>query len=120
MKVPEFILRKLYVRGSLRSTPNGFEFLLRNTLGSGYTTKLLPLQVDGNELHIESTRFYVDHVIIPFASITEENPFTLAMNKDIKIEVEGALLSGEEHKIRMGFMVKGLGILEFTFTDRDV
>ena len=120
MKVPEFILRKLYVRGSLRSTPNGFEFLLKNTLGSGYTTKLLPLQVDGNELHIASTCFYVDHVTIPFASITEENPFTLAMNKDIKIEVEGTLLSGEEHKIRMGFIVKGLGVLEFTFTDREV
>ena len=42
------------------------------------------------------------------------------MNKDIKIEVEGTLLSGEEHKIRMGFMVKGLGVLEFTFTDREV
>ena len=120
MKVPEIIRRKLYVRGSLRRTPNGFEFLLKNTLGSGYTTKLLPLQVNGHEVHTESTSFYVDHVTIPFASITEENPFTLAMNKDIKIEVKGTLLTEEEHKIRMGFMVKGLGLLEFTFTDREV
>ena len=40
--------------------------------------------------------------------------------KDIKIEVKGTLLTEEEHKIRMGFMVKGLGLLEFTFTDREV
>ena len=120
MKVPEFILRKLYVRGSLHRTPNGFEFLLKNTLGSGYAIQLLPLQVDGNEIAIESTGFCVDHATIPFVTITEENPFTLAMHKDIKVKVEGDQLSKHDHKIRMGFVVKGLGILEFNFTDSAV
>ena len=50
--------------------------------------------------------------------INEDNPFTLVMNKDIKITVQGDQLKDYDHKIRMGFIVKGLGTLEFDFTDR--
>ena len=35
MKVPAFLLKRLYVKGSLCNTDNGFEFRLRNNLGSG-------------------------------------------------------------------------------------
>ena len=87
MKIPEFILRKLYVRGSLRNTANGFEFKLKNALGSGYAVQLLPLRVDGNEIAIKTTCFYIDQKIIPFMDINEDNPFTLVMNKDIKIPI---------------------------------
>ena len=118
MKIPEFILRKLYVRGSLRNTANGFEFKLKNALGSGYAIQLLPLRVDGNEIAIKTTCFYIDQKIIPFMDINEDNPFTLVMNKDIKITVQGDQLKDYDHKIRMGFIVKGLGTLEFDFTDR--
>ena len=34
--VPAFLLRRLYVKKSLRNTEDGFEFELRNRLGSGY------------------------------------------------------------------------------------
>ena len=48
--VPGFLLRRLYLKGSLRNTSSGFEFQLRNRLGSGYAHKLLPLTVDGVEV----------------------------------------------------------------------
>lgn len=120
MKIPEFLLRKLYVRGSLCNTTNGFEFKLKNSLGSGYAIQLLPLRVDGNEIAIKTTYFSMDQKITPFMDINEDNPFTLAMNKDIKITVQGNQLNNYDHKIRMGFIVKGLGTLEFDFTDRAV
>ena len=53
VSVPGFLLRRLYVKQSLRNTSDGFEFELRNRLGSGYAHRLLPLTVDGNELPIE-------------------------------------------------------------------
>lgn len=41
--VPQFLLRRLYVRGSLRTNGQGFHFELKNSLGSGYGKELLPL-----------------------------------------------------------------------------
>jgi hypothetical protein len=48
--VPSFLLKRLYVKGSLKNTPEGFQFDLKNSLGSGYGNELLPLVVDGIEL----------------------------------------------------------------------
>ena len=48
--VPAFLLRRLYVKKSLRNTENGFEFELRTRLGSGSAFTLQPLTVDGVEL----------------------------------------------------------------------
>ena len=44
--VPGFLLRRLYVKQSLRNTEDGFEFQLRNRLGSGYAHKMWPLKLD--------------------------------------------------------------------------
>ena len=58
MKVPGFILRRLYLKGSLRNMPGGFQFQLQNNLGSGQARKLMPLmnlvstiQVEGISLN---------------------------------------------------------------------
>ena len=53
--VPAFLLRRLYVKSSLKSVPGGFEFQLRNRLGSGYAHKMWPLTLDGEEVPIENT-----------------------------------------------------------------
>ena len=34
-KVPNFILKKLYAKGSLLNTPDGCEFALQNSIGTG-------------------------------------------------------------------------------------
>ena len=50
MRVPNFLLRRLYVKGSLQPTAEGFQFQIRNRLGSGYARRLFPLTLDGGEL----------------------------------------------------------------------
>jgi hydroxymethylglutaryl-CoA reductase (NADPH) len=115
--VPSFILRRLYVKGSLRNTPQGFQFQLKNQLGSGYAKKLLPLTLDDKELPIEICSFIVDEKEHPFSAVSEENPFTLGLNRATTIQVKGISLSQEPHKIGMAFVVAGLGTLKFDFTD---
>ena len=115
--VPGFLLRRLYAKESLKSTPTGFEFQLRNRLGSGYTHKMSPLTVDGEEVPIEKTYFVVDELETPFGSVSKGNTFTLAMNKTITVRVDGVTLEPGPRKIGMGFDVPGLGTLRFDFTD---
>ncbi len=115
--VPGFILRRLYVKQSLRNNERGFEFRLMNRLGSGYAYRLLPLTVDGVEMPAERSSFALDGSETSFADVSKENTFTLTMNKSITVKVEGTTLERGPRKIGMGFEVPGLGTLKFDFTD---
>jgi hypothetical protein len=117
LKVPPFLLRRLYVKGSLTPTPEGFEFQLSNRLGSGYARRLMPLTLDGAELDMARTTFEVDGRHVTFDSVGAETPFTLAMNKTTTIAYSGETLDDGPHKIGMRFEVAGLGEMAFDFSD---
>ncbi|MBM3933237.1 MAG: hypothetical protein FJ319_02875 [SAR202 cluster bacterium] len=106
------------MKGSLRNSDGGFEFQLRNTLGSGYAHRMLPLSVDGYPLPMEATFFYTsDEREVEFSNVSEQNTFTLGMNKTIQIWVDMVTLPPGPHKIEMGFEVPALGAMKFDFTD---
>jgi len=115
--VPGFLLRRLYVKGSLRATEDGLAFDIKNSLGSGYARKMLPLTVDGQDIPMEDTRFTVGDRTVAFSEVTKEEPFTLALNRATTIMATGTPLTPGAHKISMGFEVQGLGALRFDFTD---
>lgn len=115
--VPAFILRRLYVKGSLHNRADGWGFTLKNTLGSGYGKELLPLWVDGDEIPKGSSFFQLNGREVAFAEVTEDNTFSLKMNTAIPIFVRGSQLEEGAHKVRMGFVVPGFGELSFDFTD---
>ena len=117
VSVPGFLLRRLYVKNSLKNTTNGFEFQLKNQLGSGYAYKLWPLTVDGHEVEPDKTFFSLDGNETSFKDVSESNTFTLAMNRAIVIRVEDMQLDISPKKIGMGFDVPGLGTLRFEITD---
>ena len=115
--VPSFLLRRLYVKGSLRNTEHGVQFELMNKLGAGYARKLFPLAVDGQEVPLESCSFSVDGTQIPFDTVSDQNPFTLELNRATIVTMNHMSLTDEPHKINMAFQVPGLGTLQFDFVD---
>jgi hypothetical protein len=117
MQVPGFLLRRLYVKGSLRNTADGFQFDLKNSLGSGYAEQVLPLSVDGGVVPVESAYFVVDGATIRFADVTADNPITLAMNRTVTIGADAPPLAEGKHKLGIGFIVSGMGQMEFDVTD---
>lgn len=117
MKVPGFLLKRLYVKGSLKNTIDGFQLSLKNSLGSGYALKLLPLRVDGAEMPLESSFFFLDGKEVPFSAVTKQTPFTLAMNRETDMMVRGRQLDPGPHKVTIGFTVVGLGDLVFDVAD---
>ena len=117
LKVPGFLLRRLYVRGSLRRTQNGFQLELKNTLGSGYARRLLPLQVNGVELPLDSCFFEVDGERHAFADVTPKSPFSLALNRTSMLIGEDIMLPEDVVALTVGFEVQGIGDLSFTVKD---
>ena len=117
VSVPGFLLRRLYVNGSLKNAPVGFEFQLMNSLGSGYATKVWPLKLDGEEIPAGQSYFIVDDMETPFVDVSQDNTLSLEMNKAITVWTDAAPLEPGVHKIEMGFDVPGLGSLRFDFSD---
>ena len=117
MKVPGFLLRRLYVKGSLKATADGFEFQLRNRLGSGYARRLLPLTLDGEDVDSAKSTFEVEGKVVPFDAVDKDTPFTLGMNKTTTIAYTGGAMGSGPHTIGMRFEVAGLGELGFDFSD---
>ena len=117
VSVPGFLLRRLYVKNSLTNNDGGFQFQIRNRLGSGYAHRVWPLTVDGDEVPADDTVFELDGETTAFGQVNRERTFSLAMNRTITISVEGVTLEPGPHKIGMGFDVPGLGTLRFDFTD---
>lgn len=117
ISVPSFLLKRIYVKGSLQNNEQGFQFQLKNTLGSGYGNELLPLTLDGKELPRESSYFVLDAEEVPFSAVSQERPFTLAMNKTLTIVVKGVTLAEGAHRIGFSFVAQGLGKLSFEVTD---
>ncbi len=117
ISVPASLLRRLYVKGSLKNAAGGFEFEFRNDLGSGYSQKVWPLRVDGEEIPAERSYFIVDDKETPFSSVSLDDTFSLEVNKTITIWTDGVSLDQGIHTIEMGFDVPGLGTMRFDFTD---
>ena len=117
VRIPGFLLKRLYVKGSLRNTEDGFQLSLKNSLGSGYARSLLPLKVDGEEIPPDSSYFLLDGTEVPFSSVSDESPFTLAMNREARMLVKGRRLEPGPHKVAIGFSVVGLGDLSFEIAD---
>ena len=115
--VPSFLLRRLYVRGSLRNTNPGMQFQLLNKLGAGYARKLFPLVVDGQDVPMDRCTFSTNGTEVPFDTVSNETPFTLDLNKTTTINVAEMVLTDKPHTIGMSFEVPGLGVLQFDFTD---
>ncbi len=117
MKIPPFLLRRLYLKGSLAVTADGFEFQISNKLGSGFARRLLPLTLNGDELDMASTTFEIEGQLVSFNAVSNDTPFTLAMNKATTIAYHGGVIPDGHHKIGMRFEVAGLGELGFDFSD---
>ncbi len=115
--VPSFLLKRVYAKGSLKNNDSGFQFDLKNSLGSGYAKELFPLVIDGQEVPKEKSFFILEGKEICFTAVGEETPFTLTKNKAATILVKGTMLSAGAHKLGISFVVQGIGKLQFDVTD---
>jgi hydroxymethylglutaryl-CoA reductase (NADPH) len=117
--VPAFLLKRLYVKGSLKPTADGFEFRVENKLGSGYATQMLPLALDGVAFPLEQCYYCPDDgEETRYSDVTPERTMTLEMGKGMTMGVHGgASLAPGPHKVGLGFVVQGISTLSFEVAD---
>ena len=111
MAIPEFILRKLILPGSLKRTPSGFSFILRNTFAPATITQFHVLN-DGVEIPSSQISIKEENKFPITADLcTIENPLLTPVNVDILISINSMKPLG---LVEIKAVTKEVGPIEFS------
>jgi hypothetical protein len=116
--IPPFVLKKLYVKGSLRTEKDGFALDLKNTIAPATITALTGLDVDGERL-TQPLVTVTPPTGQPRATgdISVETPLPLPLNATIRLRVTGKALGPGLHKLTVHIVVQEVGPLEIPVAD---
>ena len=115
MGIPVFLLRKLYRKGSLRSTPDGrFGFTLRNILGTA--TVVAPPKVVVNGIAYAPDQ--LESKQVQPAGITERTPFLFRKGDRVTVRMAGHLLRGG-NRIQVLVQTREFGELDIEVEDAE-
>ena len=117
MAVPSFLLKKLYVKGSLRNTESGFELALKNNLAPGTLIGLGPLTVDETSYPPEAITMRGPQGEFRGDQDTGRSPLTFGLNDEVTVAVRGEPLAPGSHHIVFSVMSREVGRLEFDLAD---
>jgi len=116
--IPEFILKRLYVKGSLRNTPSGWQFEVRNDLAQGSVLSILALEVDGVAQPLDSvTVLFPGGSPRPAATITPAAPLPLPVGVSLAVHTAGAPLAPGKRTLNLRLKTQEIGDLVITVTD---
>jgi len=114
VKVPSFMLKRLYVKGSLKKEEYGFSFKLKNVLAKATIVEPLKLRVDGEEVDQSKVEVYIGGEKI---QIGEGNQFSFDVGTEVEIKVKDKPLEEGEHIIEITTKSKEFGELKFDIKD---
>jgi len=116
--VPAFLLKKLYVKGSLKSTDEGSMLVIRNTLAPGTITRVSPVVIDGEEYSLEQISVGQGDVRRPASEITPKSPYAFGLNAVAEIWIAGAALKPGVHSLAVTVTAREVGDLKIQIEDK--
>jgi hypothetical protein len=120
VRVPGFLLRQLYVTGSLRNEPEGFSLRARNPLGDGTLVRIGHVRVDGQDVAPEDVTAQRDGDPETYRAIDvgPTSPVTFRRGDVVTFHVSGWRLDPGEHELELEVEEASLGRLSLAIRDR--
>ena len=116
--IPTFLLKKLYIKGSFKNTPTGFELKLQNALAPGTLLGFSPLEIDGHPVPLERVFFSVNDAPPRRADeVTLTAPVAFPLNSTVTIRVEDQPLSRQAHRLTLEINTREAGMLKIDAED---
>lgn len=114
---PESMLQKLFVRGSLKNTPNGFEMKVKNTIDTGTLISLGPVVVDGVSYEPAKVRIQTGGADVSGDQVSRAHPVIIRAYSEVKIQVAGDPLAPGDHQVKLQMLVNEAGQMQFSVTE---
>jgi alpha-galactosidase len=116
--IPNFVLKRLYVKGSLSNGSESLEFMVQNGIATGTVTRIHSLAIDGVPYPLEQVvGLSADGMARSLAEISPQSPLPLAVGVAVTMRLTGARLQPGKHDIKLSFRTRELGDLEIRVSD---
>jgi hypothetical protein len=116
--IPPFLLKKLYVRGSLRSVGDGFALDLTNPIAPGTIVAFQGLDLDGEPVPLGSVSVLAEGgAERPVGEITQDSPLAFPQGVTFSLAVQGTSLESGAHELAIKVVVQDVGPLKIPVSD---
>ena len=88
--IPEFLIKRVYKKGSLKQTEDGVCFDLKNVLGPGFISGFSFIKINDETFNPEKVKFLTQGVEIKAENISEENPIGFRLGQEGTLILKGA------------------------------
>jgi hypothetical protein len=116
--IPPFILRKLYVKGSLRPEDGGFSLCLNNVIAPGTITGIAGLTLDGTSVDLSRVEVTAPAGNVRLAAeISSQDPLEFPIGSEVRLMVGGHQLAAGAVQLAIRVVVKDVGPLQIPISD---
>ena len=118
MLIPSLLLKKLYTLGSLKNTPGGVEFAIKNRLSDAELVGLVRIAVDGRDVPLSGLRLTMEdgRVLTP-GQITPAQPLGFPLRAVVSVRADIPALGDGKHALAITFESRPFGKLQFSVED---
>lgn len=88
--IPEFLMKRVYKKGSLKQTEDGVCFDLKNVLGPGFISGFILVKINDAIFHPDKVKFITQGTEIQAEEVSEENPIGFRLGQEGTLILEGA------------------------------
>ena len=89
--IPGFLLKKVYKKGSLRSTEDGVAFDIKNIIGPGIITGVNFIKINDDTYHSSMIKIINSGESTHAKEISANNPMLFKLNDEITCVIESCL-----------------------------
>jgi hypothetical protein len=114
--IPAFMLKQMYVKGSLHNQADGFSLTVRNHLAPG-TLVGVGLAVDGTLLDPAAITVVVGDTRTPAPAVTADTPLPFPTNMPLSLEIVGAPLAPGAHTLALQAQTREIGAVTIEVKD---
>ncbi len=115
---PPFILAKLYVKGSLKNTGDGFEFSLKNIIDSTLLSGIGPIIVGDKSYEGAAITMALADQQWPGDQISKTNLVPVKMGLPLHVLVKGDPLPAGDVKVSVTATTSDIGKIKFDVKDK--
>lgn len=117
--IPEFLIKRVYKKGSLKQTEEGVSFDLKNVLGPGFISGFNFVQINDSTFEPEEVDFITQGTVIPAKTVNEENPIGFRLGQEGTLILKGATkcLKDGINQIIIELMNPEAGKVQLSLTD---
>lgn len=107
--IPKFLLKRVYISGSLRQTADGIAFDLINSIGPGILTRLNNVKLNDHVFSPQEILLKIEDKIFKASEISESNPAIFFHQQKSTCIILGAKLAQGLHTITVDLFSREAG-----------